>query len=205
MLVALGGLGVFAINWWIVRSSRAFVFSKLADVPVNDVALVLGTSPLIGGKWPNPFFENRMDAAAGLYTAGKVRHLLLSGDNSRRQYDEPTAMREALIRRGVPAAAITLDYAGFRTLDSMARARAIFDLTRCTLVTDDFHLPRSLFLARTHGLQAVGFSSQPVPWKWSKKTRFREVGSRVKAWFDVFVLRTKPHFYGPKVPIAFIQ
>ncbi len=146
-----------------------------------------------------------MDTAAALYHAGKVKHLLVSGDNSRKTYDEPTAMRDALIARGVPSAAITLDYAGFRTLDTMARARAVFGLRRCTIVTDDFHLPRSLFLAEAHGLDAAGCQSAPVPWRWSKKTRLREIASRTIAWLDVCVLRTKPKFYGPRVEIPSVQ
>jgi SanA protein len=169
-------------------------------VRLNPVALVLGTSPKVD-LWDNPFFVGRIDAAAALYHAGKVQHLLVSGDNGRRTYDEPSAMRDALIAQGVPAKSITLDYAGFRTLDSMARAHAVFGLTRCTIVSDDFHLPRSIYLAQAHGIDAVGFASRPVPWKWAKKTRIREIASRVAAWIDVSILRTKPKFYGPKVEI----
>ena len=142
-----------------------------------------------------------MDAAARLFREGKVKHLLVSGDNRRSDYDEPTDMQAALVARGVPESAITLDYAGFRTLDSMARAKRVFGLNRVTIVTDDFHLARAVFLARAHGLEAVGFSSAAVPFKWSKKTRVREVAARVQAWLDIYVLATKPRFYGPPVEI----
>jgi SanA protein len=164
------------------------------------VALVLGTAPM-GRRWKNPFFEGRMDAAAKLYGDGKVRHLLVSGDNHRKGYDEPTAMRDALVARGGPEEASTLDYAGFRTLDSVARARRVFGLQRATIVTDRFHQPRSIFLAKAHGLQAVGYCSRDVPFKWAKKTLAREVVSRVKACLDIYVLRTKPRFYGKKEQI----
>jgi SanA protein len=110
-------------------------------------------------------------------------------------------MKEALVSRGLPEAAITLDYAGFRTLDSLARARAVFGLQQLTIVTDDFHQNRALFLANAHGVKAVGFASEPVRYEWSKKTRMREIGSRVKAWLDIYVLRTEPHFYGPPVAL----
>ncbi|HEX8295130.1 MAG TPA: ElyC/SanA/YdcF family protein [Chthoniobacteraceae bacterium] len=200
-LALAGAAFVGLTNYWILRTSQAAVYASLPDLPANDVGIVLGTSPLLAGGTPNPFFVNRVDAAASLYRAGKVRHLLLTGDNGRRQYDEPTAMHHALLERGVPAEAMTSDYAGFRTLDSMARAHAVFEITRCTLVTDDFHLPRALFLARRHGLEASGFASRPVPWRWSKKTRLREIGSRVKAWLDVYLLQTQPRFFGPKVKI----
>jgi SanA protein len=193
---------VAAINLWMVRSAHSQIVTDLAQLPANDVALVLGTAPKLGrGRWKNPFFENRMDAAAQLYHAGKARHLLASGDNRHRNYDEPSAMRDALLARGVPSSAITLDYAGFRTLDSLARARAVFQLQRLTVVTDGFHQPRALFLARAAGLDAIGYPSHAVPFKWAKKTLAREIGSRVKAWLDVFVLRTEPRFYGPAVPI----
>jgi len=133
-------------------------------------------------------------------------NIILENDNqrvflSRKEYDEPTWMREALIARGVPESAITLDYAGFRTLDSMARAKAVFGLQRCTIVTDDFHQARAIFLARAHGLDAVGFQSKPVPLRWSARTRTRELVSRAAACLDVYVLRTKPRFYGPRVEI----
>jgi SanA protein len=185
-----------------VSRTRTRIFIDITRVPRNDVALVLGTSPILrDGVTKNPFFEGRMDAAAELYRAGKVRHLLVSGDNHRQGYDEPTAMQESLVTRGVPESAITRDYAGFRTLDSAARASAVFGLTRATIVTDDFHLARALFLARARGLTAVGFQSRPVPVRWSRKTRARELGSRVKAVLDVYVLGTEPHFHGPRVEI----
>ena len=195
------GFFIAGANWWILHRAKGHLHTSLEQVPANDVAIVLGTSPRIRGGWSNPFFEARMDAAAALIRSGKVRHLLLSGDNGRSSYDEPSAMQEALTKRGVSAEAMTLDYAGFRTLDSMARAREVFDLHRCTIVTDDFHQARAVFLAQKHGLEATGFVSKPVPWKWSKKTRTREIGSRVKAWLDIYILRTKPKFYGPKVEL----
>lgn len=155
----------------------------------------------MGKRWKNPFFEGRMDAAAELYQRGKVLHLLVSGDNRRKDYDEPTAMRAALVERGVPASAITLDYAGFRTLDSVARAKHVFGLQKTTIVTDAFHQPRALFLARAYGLDATGYCSADVPFRWAKKTLLREVGSRVKACLDIYVLRTKPRFFGPREEI----
>jgi SanA protein len=139
-----------------------------------------------------------MNAAARVYRAGKVRHLLLSGDNGHQGYDEPTAMKAALVKRGVPEAALHLDYAGFRTLDSMARAHAVFDLRDVTIITDDFHLPRSLFLGDAFGLKASGYGSHVPVWR-AKKTLVRELGSRVAAVLDVYVLNRKPRFYGPKI------
>ncbi len=198
-LLAVGFL--LATNAWMLRHSSHSIYSDIAALPQNDVALVLGSSRTVGGRWKNPFFEGRMNTAARLFKDGKVRHLLVSGDNSRVGYDEPTWMRDALIERGVPESAITLDYAGFRTLDSMARAKAVFGLQKFTIVTDGFHQPRAVFLAKTMGLDAVGFTSEQVPSRFSKKTRLREYAARTGAWLDVYVLHTKPKFYGPPVEI----
>jgi SanA protein len=198
----LGALVIAGANGWILTRASDRIFANPTTTPANDVALVLGTSRVAAdGVSANPFFHGRLDAAAELYRVGKVKHLLLSGDNSRVGYDEPTWMREELVRRGVPESATTLDYAGFRTLDSMARAKMVFGLSRCTVVTDDFHLARALFLAQAQGVEAIGCQSAPVPWKWSKKTRIREFASRTVACLDVYVLHTQPHFCGPRVEL----
>jgi SanA protein len=108
-------------------------------------------------------------------------------------------MRDALVARGVPAKLITQDHAGFRTLDSLVRAREVFGIEELVVVTDDWHLPRALFLARSAGVDAIGAAFEDVPWKQSAKTRVREWFSRVKAVADVYVLRTKPKFLEERV------
>ncbi|HEX9001665.1 MAG TPA: ElyC/SanA/YdcF family protein [Blastocatellia bacterium] len=197
-------LMALAINGWIVRSGAARTFTDPASLPANDVGLVLGTSARTFGGYANPHFQARIAAAARLYQAGKLRHLLLSGDNHVQGYDEPSDMKEALARLGVPEAAMTLDYAGFRTLDSVARAKAVFGQTRLTVITDDFHVHRALFLCRAYGIDAVAFCSDNVPLEYSGKTRMREWLARVKAWLDVYILRTAPKFYGPPVEIKIL-
>lgn len=188
-------------NLWIEVRARGRVFTKLKEVPAKNLALVLGTAPKLPGGYENPFYNGRMDAAAELFRAGKVRHLILSGDNRRANYDEPAAMRQSLLERGVPESATTLDYAGFRTLDSMARARHVFGADRLTVVTDDFHAARSVLLARHFGLDAQVYCSRPVRLRWSARTRVREIGARCKALLDLYVLHTKPHFLGERVQL----
>ena len=185
---------------WLLIAARGRILADASGVSRCDIALVLGTSSRVG-KFANPFFEGRMDAAAALWHAGKVKHFLLSGDNSEKYYDEPTAMKSALLSRGLPENAMTLDYAGFRTLDSLVRAREVFGVSRLIVVSDGWHLPRALFLAGSAGLDATGFSSAEVPWKWSARTRIREWISRVKAVADVFILQTKPKFLGERVTL----
>lgn len=196
---------VAGTNAWVIARSRSRVISDLRHLPTVEVGLVLGTSPTLRGGYRNPFFEGRMNTAARLYQSGKVRHLLLSGDNGSRDYDEPSAMRVALIARGVPASAITLDDAGFRTLDSIVRAKSIFGVTDVTIVTDGFHISRALFLADANGLNAVGFPSERVPFWVAKKTLAREVASRFVACLDVYLLKTKPRLLGKPEPIAVIR
>lgn len=188
-------------NLWIELRARGRVFVNVQDVPPNEVALVLGTARQLKGGYENPFFAGRIAAAAELYRAGKVHHLLLSGDNGSVSNDEPADMRRALEEQGVPASATTLDDAGFRTLDSFARARKVFGLNRLTIVTDDFHASRSLLLARHFGIDAQVFCSKPVPVKWSMKTRLREIGARSKALLDLYVLHTPPHFLGEPIEL----
>ena len=199
-LAVLSGAAFVLGNVWIEMRAWRRVHAKLEHVAPAEVALVLGTSYKLRGGGPNPFFAGRIAAAARLYHAGKARHLLLSG-NRTGAHDEPTAMREALAALAVPASATTLDYAGFRTLDSFARAKQIFGVSRLTIVTDDFHAARAVLLAGHFGIDAQAYCSEPLPLGASKKTRLREIAARGKALLDLYVLRTQPRFLGPPVAL----
>lgn len=194
-------LMVCGMNLWIVKSTDPRVFKDINILPENDVALVLGTASRLSRNVVNPHFKARMEAAAYLYHQGKVKHLLVSGDNHTKGYDEPTSMKEALLNLNVPDSAITMDYAGFRTLDSVVRAKEVFGLNHLTVVTDDFHVNRALFLCQYYDIDAVAYSAEEVPFGLSANSRFREVGARVKAVMDVYVLNTQPRFLGEKVEI----
>lgn len=189
-------LGVGGANAWLILSARSATFTRVDDVPKHDVALVLGTSPRAPSGRKNRFFERRMDAAAALFSAGRVKHLLISGDHGTREYDEVAAMQAALVERGVPVDAITLDHAGLRTLDSIVRAKVVFGQDRVVVVTDDFHAPRALFLARSHGLDAVAFPSS-VEFSFAPSVPSREILARVLAIVDV-ARGVRPKFEGPK-------
>lgn len=164
----------------------------VADLPVREVGLVLGTSPRVVGGRKNLHFEGRMDLAASLLASGKVKRLLISGDNGSRGYDEPTAMKDALLARGVPEEAMTLDYAGFRTLDSVARAKSAFEIDSLTIITDDFHLPRALYLAGANGIDAIGCGADTSRFL-RPNLRIREHLARVLAVLDVLTGR-EPKF-----------
>ncbi len=170
----------------------------LARVPEAEAALVLGAG-LYGGR-PTPMLASRLDIAAELYRAGKVRALLLSGDNSRAGYDEPSAMRDHLLALGVPEAVMVLDYAGFDTWDSCVRARQVFGARRLTVVTQVFHLPRAVTLCRTAGLEAFGVGDDSTT-RWAATTHAyaaRELLATGKAFADALVLRSDPVFPGPR-------
>ncbi|HVZ61497.1 MAG TPA: ElyC/SanA/YdcF family protein [Terriglobales bacterium] len=184
------------------EASQGRVFHELGALPRNDVGLVLGTSKTVGHGRPNLHFQARIDAAARLYHAGKVKHLLVSGDNHVRTYDEPSDMRAALIAEGVPAAAITCDYAGFRTLDSVVRAETVFGLKRCTIVSEEFHCPRALWIAKVHGLDAVAYAAPDVKYAaWSLRVKCREVLARGWGGVDLYLLHRHPKFSGPREPL----
>lgn len=209
VLFGVAGVGLLGISiglgsWWAVNRVRSAgqgrIFSVAVEVPHHRVGIVLGCSPTFQGR-PNLFFLTRMDAAAELYKAHAVDRLLVSGDNSRVDYDEPTAMMEALVKRGVPAEHIVRDYAGFRTLDSMARARAVFGLSDAVVVTDRFHLARSLYLAQHEGIDAVGFAAREYASPALANMQRRELGASLGAFWDAEVLHVKPKFLGPRESI----
>ena len=178
------------------------VFRSVEEIPQNDVALVLGTAKKTSRGSVNLHFNQRIDAAVALFRSGKAKHLLVSGDNHIKGYDEPTDMRDALIAAGVPTNAITCDYAGFRTLDSVVRARMVFGLARCTIVSEDFHCARALWIARENGLVAVAFAAPDLKSaRWTLRVRAREALARVLCSLDLYVFHTGPKFPGPREPI----
>ena len=194
--ISLGG------SFLVIRfSTRGKVYEDAENVPLNDVGLVLGTSKYTRGHVPNPHFDHRMDKAALLYRSGCVRHLLLSGDNGSRGYNEPADMQAALLALGVPAEAMTLDDAGFRTLDSVVRAKRVFGQQHLTIITDRFHAYRAVFLAQREGIDTVAVPSEDVGLRYSFRSKVRESFADVKACLDVWVLHTQPKFLGEPIPV----
>lgn len=199
----LGALaGIAAANAWVIYAARGRVFHDLMSAPTNDVALVLGTASSTPAGNPNSFFTGRVEAAERLYDSGKARHFLLSGSGRGRAGDGANQMRDALMEAGLPEAALTTDSAGVRTLDSVTRAKAVYGLMRFTIVTDDFHAARALFLAKHFGVDAVAVTSRPARFAASMRTRLREIAARCRACLDVYVLREQPKFIGPATRIA---
>jgi SanA protein len=205
MYLALTAILVVVVaNIWVVTSTSSKVFLDSQELPDSDsdkVALVLGTSQKLVNGSPNPFFENRIRAAAMLYKEGKVDHFILSGDNRTKYYNEPASMKKALMNYGVPDSVITLDYAGLRTLDSVVRSKEIFGQEKLIIITQSFHSYRALFISRYYDIDAVVLVAQEPPQETALKVYFREYFARTKAVLDLYILKTAPRHLGEKEPL----
>jgi SanA protein len=169
-------------------------------MPFNNIGLVLGTSKYTTGGI-NLYYKYRIEAAAELYFKGKIKHIIVSGDNHINGYNEPEQMKASLIKLGVPSNKITCDYAGLRTLDSVVRLKKIFMTQKVTIISQKFHLQRALFIAQHYNIDAIGYCSKDVGDNYNRTTQFRELFARSKAVLDLYVLRTKPKYLGTEIKI----
>ncbi|HSJ02366.1 MAG TPA: ElyC/SanA/YdcF family protein [Verrucomicrobium sp.] len=191
--------GCYLVVWALARKQ---CYSSIDEVPVKYAGLVLGCVKMIGSD-ENAFFNARVNAATELFKAGKVQFLLVSGDNHKNGSNEPQDMKAALIAKGVPADHIYCDYAGFRTLDSVVRARKIFGQRDFTIISQRFHNERAVYMARRLGTpDSVAFDAADASPDWMFKMYFREIAARVMAVLDVEVLNTEPRTLGEKVSIG---
>ena len=180
------------------------IYTSTKDVPQKKAALLLGTAKYMRGGGRNYFYTYRIRATVALWEAGKVKAIVVSGDNGTKRYDETTTMYNDLVKAGIPARYISKDYAGFRTLDSVVRAEAIFDLKDYIIISQKFHLERALFIAKAKGQKAIGFAAKDIPGTAAAyRMKAREYLARAKAFLDVYVLGTEPRFYGDKVKVEY--
>jgi len=195
LCMVLGILALFAADRRVERCAAGRVYSDAEAVPAREYGLLPGTSRLVHGKYLNTYFYNRIRAALELYRAGKIRKIIVSGDNGRTDYNETGDMARELIAQGVSPDDVLSDYAGFRTLDSVVRARNLFGATEMTVISQRFHCERAIYLAAQHGIDAVGFEADEVaPQAIRVKLAVREAFARVLAILDAEILKTKPHF-----------
>ncbi len=192
-------LGSLWANVHVKSHAEKKMFDKTSKIPKNRVGLVLGTSKYMVGGGINGYFKHRMDAAYQLYKNKKVDRLIVSGDNHKKGYNEPQQMKDYLVDLGVKEDHIYLDYAGFRTFDSMIRAKEIFGQDTLTIISQKFHNERALFICESVGVEAVAYNAK-MPY-FTKRMRIREYLAKCKAVLDIYLLRTKPKFLGEKIEI----
>ena len=193
---------VLLCNRWVINSTDAYLYTNVALLPQNDVGIVLGTSSYTREGEPNPQFHARVQAATKLYEMGKIKHIIVSGANPDSTYNEPRRMWQQLTKSGVPARDITMDFAGFRTFDSMARASEVFELRQCTIITQRYHAYRAVFLGKKMGIRVSAYLAPIGPGRdMGSRNPPREIFARVKAVLDLFILRTRPKFLGQREPI----
>ncbi|WP_248723609.1 vancomycin high temperature exclusion protein [Seonamhaeicola sp. ML3] len=192
---------ITSINAWISIQAKNLIYDNVHSIPKNKVGLVLGAGKLTANGRINLYYLYRLEAAITLYKSGKIDYILVSGDNSRKDYDEPTDFKNDLIERGIPEDKIYLDYAGFRTLDSVIRAKEIFGQTSLTIISQKFHNERALYLAKYKNIKAIAYNAKDIKGRYGTKTRLREYLARTKASLDL-LFNIQPKFLGKKIEIS---
>jgi SanA protein len=190
--VIFAGAAVWA-QYLVGSAGRGRLYDDLNSVPTREMGLVLGTSRLARSGRLNQYFRARIEAAAALYHAGKVRKLILSGNGVESDYNEPEDMRRALLDRGLPGEALLLDPAGVRTIDSVLRARTTFSAGSFTIISQKFHNERALFLCRAYGIDAIAFDADAVRKVSGHRAELREVIARLVAVWEACIVRRHGH------------
>ncbi len=189
------------VDGFISSYASPYITDRMEDLPFNKCGLLLGTSKYKPEGGINPFFARRLDAAAYLYNSGRIDCIIASGDNSLKNYNEPRAMLQGLRERGIPAEKIHLDFAGFRTLDSVVRAREIFGQNSITVISQRFHNERAVYIGRKWGIDVWGYNAPDWDDAEGIPVRIREIFARFKAFLDVNFTREQPKFLGDKIKI----
>lgn len=200
LLLAAGIIFIAWANYSIRKESSAFLSYRIADVPETKTALLLGTGKTLSNGMPNAYFYNRIQAAIDLYKSGKIKYIIVSGDNSTKDYNEPEDMQLTLMQYGIPKDKIVMDHAGFRTLDSVVRAKEIFGQNKLVIISQKFHNERAVFLAKENGMEAFGFNAADVNKYAGLKTNLREYLAKAKVYWDL-LFGVQPKFGGEKIEI----
>ena len=199
-IIILGLFMIFISNYLVENVSTGKTYSSLDCIPKNKIGLVLGTSKHLTNGKINLYFKYRIEATVKLFKSKKIEFILISGDNGEKYYNEPLDFKDELIANGIPPEKIFLDYAGFRTLDSVLRANKVFGLGSFTVISQKFHNQRAIYLAEKHDISVIGFNAENVNNRYGYKVEMREYLARTKAVLDI-ILGTKPKFLGDKINI----
>ena len=166
-----------------------------------QVGSLLSTSKYLQNGNINLYYQYRLEATVSLYQNGKIDYILISGDNGQKSYNEPETFKDDLIKSGIPADKIYLDYAGFRTLDSIVRAKEIFGQNKITIISQKFHNERAIYISENKDIEAVGFNAKDVTFRYGLKIQIRELLARTKMMIDLYVINEQPKFLGDKIQI----
>lgn len=197
-LSVAGLIAVLFVNYHITSSTKKYIHYSLKKFPKNDVGIIFGAG--INGNQPSKYLKDRLDAGILLYKAKRINKILLSGDNGREEYDELTVMKNYCYQHGVDTTKIYIDYAGFDTYSTMYRAKHIFKIKKATLISQEYHLNRALYIGRNLGIKSAGYSANKGEYSGYNYVKFREYLSRFKSFFDVFRNR-EPKFLGNSIDI----
>ena len=193
---------VLVSNLLVRYAYQAYIYNDIDSIPVMKTGVLLGTSKYLKTGGLNPYYFYRLKAACELYKKGKIEYIIVSGDNRKMNYNEPVQMRDDLIKLGIPGNKIVLDYAGFRTLDSIVRAKEIFGQQEFVIISQEFHNQRALFIAHQKNLDAIAFNARDVNPRMAIKVQIREIFARVKLMLDLYILHKQPKFLGEKIVIG---
>ena len=200
VLVTLLIVLILSADYYVQSSVQKQLYKEVSEIPYNKVGLVLGTVKILKNGNVNRYYQYRIDAAVALFKAGKIKFIIVSGDNSKEGYDEPTDMKDDLIKNSVPADKIFADFAGFRTLDSVVRSKRIFGQKSITIISQKFHNERAVFIANHKAIDAIGFEARDVSLRAGLLVQSREKLARVKVLIDV-IFGVQPKFGGDRIEI----
>jgi SanA protein len=194
----IGLVTIISVNVYVKNSTKKIIHHSLKRFPKNDVGIIFGAG--IKGNQPSKYLKDRLDAGILLYKSKRINKILLSGDNGREEYDELTVMKNYCFNHGVDTTKIFIDYAGFDTYSTMYRAKHIFKIKKATLISQEYHLNRAIYIGQKLGVKSVGYSANKGEYRGYKYVCFREYGSIFKSFFDVLRNR-EPHFLGNPIDI----
>lgn len=200
VLISVVAAGVLLVNWQVYSVTQPLIFKANQLSGEYETGIVLGAKVYTDGRLSG-VVQDRADTAVNLYQRQKIRKILVSGDHGQKTYDEVNAIKDYLLSQGIPKTDIFLDHAGFDTYDSIYRAKAIFQIHSAVIITQDFHLPRAVFIAQKLGLPAVGVSADIQNYGHMERVLVREKIAVVKAYVDVLV-HSQPKFLGEAIPIT---
>ena len=201
LILLLCIISIWGADRYVNTSIADQLYTDVNKVPPKRIGVVLGTSKYLSNGYINYYYKFRIDAAVALYKAGKIQYIIVSGDNGTKQYNEPETMYKDLVNAGIPADRIYMDYAGFRTLDSIVRAHYIFDADDFIVISQQFHNERAIAIANFKDIKTIGFNAKDVNKNVGIKTQIREKFARVKMLIDL-IFNKQPKFYGNKIKIG---